>query len=223
MAFLSEGVVAGVEHENLLKLLDCNTIVDIGANKGQFTLVSRKCFPEATIHSFEPLDEPAKKFESLFLSDKNVFLHQVAIGPESKTTEINISAADDSSSLLPITELQVEIYPGTKKIDTVEIKEAPLRDYIGQEEIQLPALLKIDVQGYELESLKGCEDLLNNFSYVYVECSFIELYKGQAFAQDVFVYLNQHGLILKGIYNMSYDKDGNAVQADFMFIKNSRK
>ncbi len=217
MALIKGKVAAGIEHEKLLKSFNCITVVDIGANKGQFALVSRRYFPNAKIVSFEPLKEPAKKFLKVFSQDKNVELHQVAIGPESRITKINVSAVDDSSSLLSISELQNEIFPGTAKIDSQEIKVAPLSDFIKESEIQSPALLKIDVQGYELESLKGCEDLLNKFQYVYVECSFVELYEGQSFAQDVIIFLDQHGFVLKGIYNMSYDNKGKAVQADFFF------
>ena len=79
------------------------------------------------------------------------------------------------------------------------------------------ALLKIDVQGFEMEVLKGCNSMLDYFSWVYVECSFIELYEGQALANEVIDYLHTHGFKLAGIYNMSYDRSGIAIQADFLF------
>ena len=43
------GVVAGVEHTQVLYRLSCRTVIDIGANRGQFALVTRRCFPEAQI------------------------------------------------------------------------------------------------------------------------------------------------------------------------------
>jgi FkbM family methyltransferase len=215
------GVAAAIEHEILLKQIQFSTIIDIGANKGQFALVCRYCFPDAKIISFEPIEEPSKKFRMIFLHDSNVVLHQVAIGPETAEKDIHISARDDSSSLLSISELQNEIFPGTAEVSTQLIKVVTLNNLIKPNDIKSPALLKIDVQGYELESLKGCEDLLNCFQNVYVECSFVELYEGQSFAQDVIVFLDQHGFVLKGIYNMSYDKKGNAVQADFFFANSN--
>lgn len=215
---ISAGVAAGIEHKRLLANLNCKHVFDIGANRGQFALVARQCFPNARIDSFEPLNSPAKKFNSAFTNDKNVYLHEVAIGPEAITTKINVSAKDDSSSLLPISDLQNQIFPGTEKADTKDIKVAPLRYYIKAEDIILPALLKIDVQGYELQTLKGCEELLDKFQYIYIECSFVELYEGQALAHDILLYLSKHGFILNGIYNMSYDKKGIAIQADFFFI-----
>ena len=74
-----------------------------------------------------------------------------------------------------------------------------------------------DVQGFELQALAGCEDVLERFAWVYVECSFMELYAGQAFADAVIAWLRERGLRLAGVYNMAYDGEGHAVQADFLF------
>jgi len=70
---------------------------------------------------------------------------------------------------------------------------------------------------HELAALKGCEDLPDCFDYVYAECSFMELYEGQAMADEVIAYLRTHGFQLQGIYNMSCDRQGRAIQSDFLF------
>jgi len=44
------------------------------------------------------------------------------------------------------------------------------------------------------------------------------MYEGQALAHEVIEYLSQHGFRLAGVYNMSYDKEGIAIQADFCLI-----
>ena len=79
--------------------------------------------------------------------------------------------------------------------------------------------MKIDVQGYELEVLKGSSDLLQSIFYVYVECSFIELYDEQPLANDVINFLEKFSFILKGVYNPHFNKNGIVVQADFLFEK----
>ena len=53
--------------------------------------------------------------------------------------------------------------------------------------------------------------------WVYVECSFMELYAGQSFADEVIAWLRERGLRLVGVYHMAYDGEGRAVQADFLF------
>ena len=94
---------------------------------------------------------------------------------------------------------------------------APLKSILKKDEIAEPALLKIDVQGYELEALVGGEEILGKFSYIYVECSFIELYEGQALVHEVIQYLSKHQFYLNGVYNLSYDNVGRAIQGDFLF------
>ncbi|AER56163.1 methyltransferase FkbM [Pseudoxanthomonas spadix BD-a59] len=82
-----------------------------------------------------------------------------------------------------------------------------------------PALLKMDVQGFELPALAGCEGMLDRFAWIYVECWFMELYAGQALADAVIAWLRERerGLGLAGAYNMADDGQGRAVQADFLF------
>ena len=219
-ALFNYGVAPVIDHEKLLKRSYYKTIVDIGANKGQFALVSRYCFPEAKILSFEPLPAPAKIFNKVFKDDKNTTLHNVAIGPKEEKTTIHISQSDDSSSLLPISDLQEEIFPGTREVGTTTIDVAPLDRLLTKIDIKSPALLKLDVQGFELDALIGCETLLYSFDSIYCECSFVELYSDQKMASDIIAWLHKRGFILEGAYNMSYDDKGQAVQADFMFKSN---
>lgn len=215
---LKYGVAASVEHKNVLNSLgNCRTVVDIGANRGQFALIARHCFPIAKIFSFEPLSVPASIFEKVFHNGQDVQLHHVAIGPVAGEASMHVSARDDSSSLLPITSLQEDIFPGTGEVGEVVVTTCTLGDVINEQDIVANALLKLDVQGFELDCLKGCQSLLNKFEYIYCECSFVELYLGQKLAADIIVWLSNYGFVLKGMYNPSYDRNGQAIQADFLF------
>lgn len=214
---LCKGVAAAIEHEKMLSNLLCSVIVDVGANRGQFALVARKVFPSARIYSFEPLEGPAKKYCSIFDRDKDTILFNQAIGPKKETAIIHVSKRDDSSSLLPITSVQTNLFPGTEAHEMVEVQVSPLREALSREQLQGPALLKMDVQGFELEALRGCEDLLEMFQHIYVECSFRELYEGQAMADEVIGYIRERSFFLAGVYNLSYDKNAEAIQADFHF------
>src|SRR6186713_954646 len=76
-AFLRGRVAAAIEHGSILKSLNFNTIVDIGANRGQFSLAARHYFPQARIIAFEPLAGPATLFRTVLGNDPRVTLHQV--------------------------------------------------------------------------------------------------------------------------------------------------
>ncbi len=217
---LQYGVAAAIEHEQLLASLDCTTVIDIGANRGQFALVGRHCFPHARIFSFEPLPEPAAVYRQVFSHDSEAVLYDSAIGPKPEQRTMQVSARDDSSSLLPISSLQREIFPGTNEVGTVDVRVAPLNAFVREDDFVGPAMLKLDVQGFELEALRGCESLLSRFDWVYCECSFVELYSGQKLAAEVIDWLSGKGFQIKGIYNPVYDREGRAVQADFLFRRN---
>jgi len=212
-------VAAGVEHVRILYDLGdrFKTIIDIGANRSQFALVARRHFPGANIISFEPLGEPATVFRRVFACDPKVTLHEIAIGPENQDMIIHVSRADDSSSLLPIASLQSKLFPGTEEKEERKIIVRRLDAILCREDIEQPALLKIDVQGFERDVLEGCKALLPCFSHVYVECSFVELYAGQALAHEIISFLGGFGFVLSGIYNPYYDKKGIAIQGDFLF------
>jgi FkbM family methyltransferase len=216
---LFHGVAAGVEHRNFLLNNKFNTILDIGANRGQFALIARSYLPSAKILSFEPLRFPYLKFTEIFKHDKNIAIHNFAIGPSFSEMEMHISEKDDSSSLLPITNLQTKIFPGTAEIFTQRVLVRPLDQSIKHAELIGKTLLKIDVQGFEWNVLLGSEKLFNKIDDIYCECSFLELYGNQKLASDVIDFLGQKNFLLAGLYNLCFDNSGNPIQADFHFKK----
>jgi FkbM family methyltransferase len=221
-ALLRHGVLAGTDHRNVL-LNDFATVVDVGANRGQFSLAVRRWCPNARIIAFEPLPGPASKFRTLFRGDKSVSLHETAIGRESGQQAMHVSGRDDSSSLLPISHVQVQKFPGTEEVSTIVVRVSPLDAFVTAAEILSPAMLKLDVQGFELEALRGCDALLRRFTQIYCECSFIELYRGQALAADVVEWLAAKGFRLTGVFNLAYDEQGQTLQGDLLFNQNSAR
>lgn len=219
-ALLKNAVAAAIEHEEVLNTLsECKTVFDIGANRGQFALVALKCLKHANIVCCEPLEKPTRQLERVLNSrQQRVRIARVAIGSLTGAATMHVSARDDSSSLLPIGANQNRLFPGTQEIETEIVDVSELASVIGSQEFSMPALLKIDVQGTELDVLRGSETVLSRIKYVYVECSFVELYDGQALACEVIDWLQRRGLFLTGIHNLS-TSGGRAIQADFLFSR----
>lgn len=91
-ALLRHRVAAGVEHAGVLRNLGAvKTVVDIGANRGQFALVARHAFPQTYIVSTEPLREST-------------------IDPAPGEALIHHFARDELPSVLPITDTQSELH-----------------------------------------------------------------------------------------------------------------
>ncbi|MEZ5933827.1 MAG: FkbM family methyltransferase [Alphaproteobacteria bacterium] len=220
---LFKGVAATIEHEAALRGYRFATVIDIGANRGQFTLLAAGLFPDAEIIAFEPLIGPYRRLFEVAAGLPHVRVVNAAIGASRCSLAMNVSRRDDSSSLLPIGVLQREIFPKTGHDHTEEVQVGPLGDHVAPDEIARPSLLKIDVQGYELEVLKGSQDLLERIDVIYVEASFVELYQGQPLAEEVIDALARQGFHEQARHNLCRDRKGRLVQADFLFERDDHR
>lgn len=87
------------------------------------------------------------------------------------------------------------------------------------EELVSPVLLKLDVQGAELDVLRGAAKLLSKIDAIYCEVSFVELYAQQPTASEIISFLRDHNFLLRGVFNMSTTKQFGATQADLLFSR----
>ena len=221
-AFLRTRVAASIEHDNVLAGLGLRTVIDIGANRGQFALCIRRHYPDAQIYSFEPLDGPAQTWLKTFKGDARAKLFTEAVAAQPGTATMHVARWDVSSSLLPIAAAQRANFPLSEEKSRQSVNKVLLADRLKMQQIESPALLKLDVQGFELNALQGCEDLLGRFDFVYVEASFIELYEGQALATDVIAWLLQRNFQLLCVANPSCGNSPRPIQADFLFQRSAR-
>lgn len=214
------GVAPAIEHRPVLVGLDCDLIIDVGANRGQFSLISRLVKPDVPILAFEPIPTEAEVYRRATSGFANILLHQTALGENGGEAEIHLSRSADSSSLLPIGETQRKLFRDTDEIGTLKIPVKRLDDFQSEWEKYSRILLKIDVQGFELSVLKGAVEVLKNCAYVYAECSETELYVGQALYRDVADFLEQRGFRSQSRHNETV-VDGKLVQADYLFVRSS--
>jgi FkbM family methyltransferase len=209
------GVAPSVEHKRALSNLAVDTVLDIGANRGQFSLLAKELFKGVKVYAFEPLSKPADVFRKVFSEDESIKLFQYAIGEKSDSRVMHVAKKDDSSSILEFAQQREVFNSAIEREESISIK--PIAEFLGEMNLTGVILAKIDVQGYELQVLKGCATLLPEISYVYVECSFVELYRGQGLASDVISLLWQHGFEVRGVFNQHCDPRFGPVQADFLF------
>ena len=213
------GVAASVEHDPVLRE-PIKTVIDIGANRGQFSLAVRHFHPAARIVAFEPLPSASAVYRKVFAQDPQNTLYSVAISPQAGEIAMHVAQREDSSSLLPITARQTEMVPDVVAIEQIKVSAGPLSRYISEQELSEPVLLKIDVQGFEKEVLAACETHFSRIDRIYVEASFITLYEGQALAPEIIEYLQKRGFALREVFNTTHDPaTGEKVQADFLFAR----
>lgn len=165
------------------------TVIDVGAFRGDFALACLRRWHEARVISFEPLNpEPRKAMRGY---RRRWAWYSVALGARVGTVEMNRNEFIPSSSILPMADLHREAFPYTRQSEPVKVGVAMLDEFY--EHIASPALLKIDTQGYELEVLKGGTEVLTQCDAVVCEVSHEALYEGQPAYADLDTFLERQG------------------------------
>lgn len=211
---LARGVAPGIEHGAALAGRDFACVIDVGANKGQFTAFARHSWPRAQLICFEPLPGPRARLTAV--AGGNAQIHPVALGDAEGEAVMHVASRADSSSLLPLGDTQKRLFD----MDDAGQLAVPVRRLdavVDAAELARPSLLKIDVQGFEYETLRGAAGLLGAIDTVYVEVSFVELYAGQKLAGDVAGLLDKADFLETGRYNVYRAPDGATIQADLLF------
>jgi FkbM family methyltransferase len=216
---LIRAVVPTIDHQEAFVGLEFASVVDVGANVGQFSLFASHRWPDAIIHAFEPIPDQAARFAAVHGS--RVTLHRCALGESATSLPIHIASRKDSSSLLPLGQRQKAMF-NMDEVNQIEVPVERLDAVLKPSDLPQPSLLKIDVQGFEFEVLRGAGEFLRHFSHVYVEVSFTELYEGQKLYSDVKALLLKSGLTLLRKHNIAQDEVGALVQADLLFENHER-
>lgn len=215
---LCHGVAPTVEHIGILRSLSVDGIIDVGANRGQFTLACRIALQGVPVIAFEPIPSEASTFRKVHKHTFYVTLIESALGETSGSATLHLSKSADSSSLLPIGRRQIELHHDTVEVGTIEIPIQRLDDLEAHWRQKKNLLLKLDVQGFELSVLKGSLEALKHCAYVYAECSEVPLYDGQALRPEVEFFLKKQGFKLQSRHNEQWDQ-GELIQADYLFAR----
>jgi FkbM family methyltransferase len=201
-----------------MRSLSVRTVLDIGANTGQFAVEIRDLQPDAFIYSFEPLPDEHVQLVSRMQGDKRFRAFNCAIGDLDSRSVIQRSNYSPSSSMLPMLDLHTDAWPHTAQTATVEVDVRRL-DSIGIE-FEPELLVKMDVQGFEDKVIEGGRLTLARAKYVITEVSFARLYEQQPLYEDIYRLLTEMGFNYRGsLYQMPDPRDGRPLQADAFFVR----
>jgi FkbM family methyltransferase len=204
----------------LWKKLGIKTVLDIGANVGQFAKEIRVKIPGARIYSFEPLKECFDELEINFFLDKNFKAFHLALGDIAEEVVMQKSAYTPSSSLLQMSETHKTLFPHTKEHVSEKIKIRRLDDLAEKLNLEKEILIKVDVQGFEDKVLAGGEKTFAQARAVIMETSFTELYENQPSFDTIYERLKLLGFKYGGSLQQKLDKHtGAIISEDSMFLK----
>ena len=162
-------------------------LIHIGAHYGQEYEIYQK-LNIVNLVFFEPLTENFEILKSHV--GENVRLFQKALGNENKTVKMYVESANNamSSSVLQ-PKKHLEQYPEIV-FDREEFVEMVRLDDILEDKENYNFLI-IDVQGYELEVLKGSREILKNIDYILTEVNRDELYENCARVEQLDEFLGR--------------------------------
>lgn len=205
---------------NTLRSRDIGTVLDVGANVGQYATLTRSAGFEGRIISCEPLSGAFAELSGRAQRDSRWVPLNVAVGAEPGTTEIHVSANSFSSSIRDMTASHLDAAPGSEYI-AVETVPVTTVDQIVRDHHVDPerTLLKIDTQGFEHEVLRGAGDLVGRFAAIQLELSFVELYTGQRLYGDLMADMERAGYRVQQIDPGFSDPSGRLLQVDGLFVR----
>ena len=203
------------------KSLGIDTVLDIGANTGQFTRTILSLLPNCKIYSFEPLPDCFEKLQEFANNhDNSVKAFNTGVGDQSGLMQFERNDASPSSSFLKMTDIHKQAFPYTEKSSTVEVKISKLDDICENLDLGISLFIKIDVQGYEDKVLKGGEKTVKKAKLVIVETSFVPLYESQPLFDDIYKVFSEWGFKCIGMIDQLSDPmTGQILQGDAIFIK----
>lgn len=200
------------------------TVVDVGANVGQFAVASAKVFPRAVVHSYEPVPESYHKLLKTASKLSNLKTYQLAVGEAEGEIGFNVNSHSHSSSALPLADAHKGAFPLAREVKGITVKTVTLDNVYAGVDLQSPIFLKLDVQGYEERVLRGGTVFLERVDYVLVELSFEPLYVGEMSAHAMLILMADLGFEFTQPVSFLQDpRNGKYLQIDALFARKVRR
>ena len=177
-----------------LKKLDIDKIIDIGAHKGEFLENMLKIEKINSFYAFEPQKNIFRDLNEKFSKNEKITLFNFAMDKEIAYKKLKINKLSMTSSLAEINEkslyLKIKNFLTFSKSnfeDEYEV-QTNMVDKIFENINLKKALLKIDVEGFEMNVIKGSRIKLKEISFVLLENQFGNHYKNNNF-EDIIKFL----------------------------------
>jgi FkbM family methyltransferase len=214
------------EHMRLLRFLEANainTVLDIGANRGQYALGLISRGYKGKIYSFEPLPDMHAILteQARAYPDQWIVAPPYAVSDSRGVAKFNITRTASSSSMLKPGGA-VEAFPEIFAVDKViEVQTETLTDIFESLGINSDSVfLKLDVQGAESAALKGSVDVLPRIKGIVTEMPVRKIYEGQASLRELDEWIVGHGFSLWDILPVYRESQtGRLNQVDMTYFK----
>lgn len=177
--------------------------LDVGANIGDTARRIAAEIPSAEVHAFEPVPDVFEKLSRNTQENLRIHPWQLAVGAKCGMANINVLEDRAFSSVLPLTQQSAGIYgERCATVATVEIPMISLDEWAQRNNIHNVQVLKVDVQGLELEVLRGACRLLESVCAVNTEAQLVAQYTGASTFSEIDLFLRERGFELFQIHEL---------------------
>ena len=216
IASLSESPFMAIIRQ--IDVANISAVLDVGANIGQFGIDMRRHGFKGQIISFEPVSKTFQALTKTVRKNQPWQAIQLGLGSVESEQEINVSGnAGLSTSLLTMDSIHLQNFPKSATVATEKINVSTLDKQIKLLGIDSTTiLLKLDVQGYEAEVLKGATNSLSKIKFCYLEVSLIPMYEGELTMLPMLNILADAGHQVIDVFRGIKSKDGALLQLDIL-------
>lgn len=188
--------------------------IDIGAYDGQWTLYFRREFPACRVLMIEGMESKAERLRQVSEQSGGAIEFRIAVLGAVQGQPVRWIEMDSGSSALE----EHSAYPREVKTRTI----TTLDELLGS---GMPAVdfMKLDVQGYELEVLRGATRAMEQAQAVFLEVSLVPINDGCPLIHEVIQFMDARGFRLLDFCSQNRRKDGILWQTDLMFVKNGSR
>lgn len=191
------------------------TVVDVGAAYGSFARQCFSVFPKARFLLLEPLNEYQPLLNTLIDAMPTAQCIMAAASAHQGEVALNVHPDLVGSSLFREVEKDTRVNGVARTVRAITIDSL-----IKETGATGPFLLKVDVQGAELDVLRGAERMLADTEYILLEVSLFNFFQDGPDFHDVVMYMKSRGFVANDISGLQYRPLDNALsQVDIAFVK----
>ncbi len=206
----------------VLRELGINCVLDVGANKGQYATRLRETGYTGRIVSFEPLPHLVAPLRKAAEADPDWLVHECALGDENTTTEINV-VPGKMSSLLPSSDFGRSWSSKLREQHTETIELRRLDSLLDEAVAGLDeprVYLKMDTQGYDLQTFRGAGDRIHDILGMQSEVSCVPIYDGMPRLPEQLTEYESAGFEIAGMFPVSrHVKTLRVIEFDCVMVR----
>jgi len=197
--------------------LTCQNILDVGANRTKWSRLAQSIFQEATFSLIEPQEEMMSYLEEFCKEFPKSTYFLAGAGANEATKTLTIWDDLQGSSFLPDQNLKLKQEGKQRQIEMITID-----GLIETKKIKIPELMKLDIQGFELEALKGAKKTFGTTEVYILEVAlfpFDDLMNLPVFSDVINFMLERNYVVYNFAGFLRRPLDGALGQCDICFVK----